>query len=76
MEFIGPRIVEKTIGTKYRVEWDKQEHTVSVYFKNDLTEKYKFDRLSKSLNFYAAIKLVKDISRLGDLYDKYQLDRF
>lgn len=71
MEYIGPRIIEKSIGTKYSVEWDKQNHVVSIYFKGKLKDSYKFDRMYKSLNFYAAIKLVKDIDNLFDLYNKY-----
>ena len=72
MEYIGPRYVEKAIGTKYNVEWDKQEHVVVIYFKGKRKENFKFDKMSQSLNFYAAIKQVKDMDRLFELYDKYR----
>ena len=72
MEFIGPRIVEKTIGTKYSVEWDKHLHTVTINFKSKPQTVYTFDKMTKSLNFYAAIKQVKDIKVIEDLYEKYR----
>ena len=50
MEFIGPRIVEKTIGTKYSVEWDKHLHTVTINFKSKPQTVYTFDKMTKSLN--------------------------
>ena len=72
MEFIGPRFVEKTIGTKYSVEWDKHLHTVTVRYKHKPQTTFTFDKMTKSLNFYAAIKLVKDINRLDELYERYR----
>lgn len=72
MEFIGPRFVEKTIGTKYSVEWDKHLHTVTVIYKHKPQTTFTFDKMTKSLNFYAAIKLVKDINRLNELYERYR----
>ena len=72
MEYIGPRIVEKSIGTKYSVEWDKHLHTVTINYKSKPQTIYTFDKMCKSLNFYAAIKLVKDIDRLEELYKKYR----
>ena len=71
MEYIGPRIVEKSIGIKYSVEWDKHLHTVTINYKHKPQKVYTFDRMIKSLNFYAAIKLVKDIDRLDVLYEQY-----
>ena len=71
MEYIGPRIVEKSIGTKYSVELDKHLHTVTINFKSKPQTVYTFDKMTKSLNFYAAIKLVKDMDRLDELYKKY-----
>jgi len=72
MEYIGPRIVEKTIGTKYSVEWDKHLHTVTINFKSKPQNVYTFDKMYKSLNFYAAIKQVKDIKILEELFEKYR----
>lgn len=71
MEYIEPRFVEKSIGTKYSIEWDKHLHTVTISYKHKPQKVYTFDKMSKSLNFYAAIKLVKDIDKLDELYKRY-----
>ena len=72
MEYIGPRIIEKSVGTKYTVELDKHIHTVMIVFKGKPKNAFTFDKLYKAINFYAAIKLVKDIDNIYDLYDKHR----
>lgn len=63
MNYLGPRIVTKAVGSMYEVEWDKEEHTVKIYSKGKLKIEYQLNKLSESLDVYASLKKVKDCKR-------------
>ncbi len=72
MEYIGPRVIEKSVGIKYTLELDKPTHTVTLVYKGKRQRAYIFDMMYKALDFYARIKQVKDIKEIDNLYDQYR----
>ena len=72
MEYIGPRVIEKSVGTKYSLELDKPTHSVTLVFKGERQKAYTFDKMYKSLDFFARIKQVKDVKEIDNLYEQYR----
>jgi hypothetical protein len=72
MEYIGPRIIEKSLGVKYSIELDKLTHTVTLVYKGKNQNAFVFDKYFKAVDFFARIKQVKDVKDIDYIYDQYR----
>lgn len=60
MFYTGSKVISKSVGKYYEIEWNKEQFLVSVISKGKKID-FKFDKYYQAVNFYAKLKTVKAI---------------
>lgn len=72
MFYLGAKVVTKTIGANYEVEFNKETLVVSISSNKERTRSFLFTKYYQAVSFYARLKRVKDIKEAGSLAIQYQ----
>ncbi len=63
-------VISKNVGSSYEIVCDKPKHTVTIYHQGKKKKSYEFPKMFLAVNFYAALKLVKQMKELDTIYQK------
>lgn len=63
-------VISKNVGSSYEIVCDKTKHTVTIYHLGKKKKSYAFPKMYLAVNFYAALKLVKQMKELDTIYLK------